>query len=286
MRYTISAKELWLHTSRLVKTRLLWHWKSAFKWEWISFADIREYIRWDPWKRIDRRTTAKKWALYIKEYEEERQLTVLVWMDMWKSMNFTLWWRNKKDQAISILSILSYATASYWDKLWWVLFAADCIRKAPKKWMRPYFSLMKEYTTTNNTSESSVTNLVACFLHRKVRHSLLFIICDDFVENIPWLRALSHYNDVVFLHCFDEFEMTMNHKTNPDHWLLWQWKKMRSLRLWWSVKEQYKKNFEEKRAATESYVVKQWCSYRSMSTSDDPVVSLAKFFMKKAHSRQ
>jgi len=285
MRYTVSAKELWINTSRLVKTKFLWHRKSAFKWEWITFADIRNYTWWDPWKRIDWRTTAKKWSLHVKEYEEERQLKIIVAQDCGKSMNFGLQSGSKNEQAQMVSSILAYAAASYGDQWGSLLFDDKPVhRMPPKKWMRSYFEAkerVKMYASDGHWSD--VSWVVQFLLNNSVRHGLVFIVCDDFVNDCPWLRALTHYNDVVFVHCFDDYEMNM--ETEKKHGTLWVWSSARTMWFTKNTKIQYQQSFETKRSETQQYITKQWASYCLIRTSDDPVHSLVEFFMKKSHHK-
>ena len=69
-------KLLDLKISRLINNIFLGNYKTAFKGSGIEFADLREYVTGDSFRFIDWTTTAKQGKLFIKKYEEERQLTI------------------------------------------------------------------------------------------------------------------------------------------------------------------------------------------------------------------
>ena len=96
--------------------------------------------------------------------------------------------------------------------------------------MRSFFTTQQVYQNPGHSEKSDVSTVVQYLLNNKVRHSLICIICDDFVDTIPGLAALAQLNDVVFFHCFDEYETTL--ESEKKHGLLGAGKKSRT--VWFS----------------------------------------------------
>lgn len=278
-------KKLWIAPSRLVRTNFLWNWSSAFKGNWITFADMRAYQWWDPWKSIDWITTAKKNELYIKEYEEERQLRIMCAVDIGASMSFTTCWVSKLNKAREVVTLFSYAARCLWDKLWWFTFD-DSVTN----WTKPQWSIrtalrfdesirLSALNLEKKSTWSNINKLISSCIHNNLSHSLLVIFCDDFIdESHVMLRGIAKRNEVVFIHLFDQFEIWL--QWSIKQWYLWM-KHGAYFSNTPSQQKRYQEKFEEKRAKTQELITKWWWSYCRLLTQDDTLLVLMKFFMKR-----
>lgn len=281
------AKTLWIHTKRLAMTQFLWHWQSAFKWNWIAFAESRPYQAWDPQKRIDRKTTAKKWwELYVKEFEEERQLRFLCVVDSWDSMRQSFGWETIKfDIALNISELFWHAWSQLWDQVWGLWFIDKCWQFfIPKQWLRnlhPFKASLERLYHKNVTEWSSLSAMLKTLVWLRIKNTIILICCDDMLEeNMSSLRWLSACNDVIMIHCFDEFEVTLTWR-NLKQWLFGNWKTSRYALLESNQQKKYQEKFEEKRSVTEHLIRKAWADYCMIQTHQDPMLELTKFFIRR-----
>jgi len=211
------VKLLKISTSRLVDNILLWNYKTNFKWSWIEFADIREYQEWDSFRSIDRQTSAKQWKLYIKKYEEERQLTIFFLVDIAQSMQF---WLNQKKiiTATEVLYTIALLALQSNDKIWAVFYDKDVQKTLiPKKWKKQLARILGELEQFSIKTNSKFSNTDAALSHINklpYKNTLLFVLTDDVTiqqKNIYKVSAIKH--DVIFLNIFDQFENTLTYST-------------------------------------------------------------------------
>jgi len=105
-----------------VKKQLSWDFlgsfKSAFKWLWVEFDSLREYIPWDSVKSIDWKTTAKLWDIYVKNYEEEKDLKILFLIENTESLDFGSEKQTKKEILKEIYFILAQSALSTGHSIW------------------------------------------------------------------------------------------------------------------------------------------------------------------------
>ncbi len=125
-------KKIDFKINQLIQEPLIGRWLSTFKGSGLEFVELRQYVPGDDIRNIDWKTFAKKQELYVKEYQEERQLSVLFWIDSKDSMKFGTFEKEGKiitkfDLAAEIALILSAIairgkdrvgglTNSYWFK--------------------------------------------------------------------------------------------------------------------------------------------------------------------------
>jgi len=223
-------KLLKLSTSKAVNNILLWNYKTNFKWTWIEFADIREYEEWDSFKAIDWTTSAKQWKLYIKKYQEERQLTIFFLVDIANSMQFGIE-KTKLETAIETLYIIASLAIKNNDKFGAILFDQN-VQKiiSPKRWKKQLAQILWEIEKARHISKNWLSNIeVALEQLNKLpyKNSLIFSLTDDMeINNQKVYQIASLKNDMIFLNIFDQFENTLKSTVKKtfdiidDNWFL------------------------------------------------------------------
>lgn len=227
-------KLLDLKTSKMVDTIFVWNYKTRFKWQWIEFADLREYEPWDDVKNIDWIVSAKQNKIFVKKYIEERLLKSIFLIDVWSWMNFGMWKKQKKDSLIEIFTMLAFSSVKNWDMVWALIYD-DCVIKyfPPKKWKVNVLAIIRTlYEIFNNSSykeelkKSSLKSYWKIFwvnpartldlaidftIKHKTRNSLVFALTDQIKDmNEKKLKIIWMKNDFVFINIFDEFENKLN----------------------------------------------------------------------------
>ena len=115
-------KTVQLKAGHLVTDMLSGNYESAFRGQGIEFSEVREYIPGDDIRSIDWKVTARMNVPFIKEFHEERELTILILIDLSSSQNFGTVDNIKKDIATELSAVLSYLALKNNDKIGLIAF--------------------------------------------------------------------------------------------------------------------------------------------------------------------
>jgi len=217
----VEATELLKKVRRIeIKTRGLskhifaGEYHSAFKGRGIAFSEVREYQYGDDIRSIDWNVTARFNHPYIKVYEEERELTVMLLMDVSGSGSFGTTSAFKRDVMTEIAAVLSFSAIYNNDKIG-VIFFSDKVEKfiPPLKGRKHILRIIRELLDFK--PESSLTNLdepLRYLTNAIKKRCTAFIISDFMVPNFEEaLKIASNKHDVVALKIYDPVE-----KSIPD----------------------------------------------------------------------
>jgi len=185
---------------------------SAFKGRGIAFSEVREYQYGDDIRSIDWNVTARFNHPYVKVFEEERELTVMLLIDVSGSGNFGTRVTYKRDIMTEVAAVLSFSAIYNNDKIG-VIFFSDKVEKfiPPLKGRKHILRIIRELL--DYTSESKKTNLdePLRFLTNAIKKRCTAFIISDFIvpEFEESLRIASNKHDIVALKVYDPFEQTM-----------------------------------------------------------------------------
>lgn len=306
------AKQLNINVSQLVKSHFLGNYKSAFKGQGITFADMRPYTEGDPEKNIDRITTAKKGELYVKEYEEERQLKLFFLVDTGPSMQFHTIQKTKIQTSHDIALSMAYAAYENGDQIGGANYSQDIKKYIPtsKKKLNLY-KLHKLFSTSLNDNEKRSLLLeerlewewrLKTLINYKLNSHLIIIISDDFLTPPHTeLTKLTQHNEILYINIFDPFEKDLSvseglepsdRSENPEvpkktipHLRILQNNQLQEVSLSQEHKSQYIKNFKDKQKQTEHIIRSLWGDYLALSTDEDPIKKLMGLFHERSMRR-
>ena len=182
---------------------------SAFKGRGMAFSEVREYSAGDDIRTIDWNVTARFGHPYIKVFEEERELTVILLVDVSGSESFGTKTQFKKDMITELCAVLSFSAIQNNDKIG-IIFFSDIIEKfiPPKKGKSHILRIIRElieFTPKNkktniNEALRYVTNVIK-------KRSICFAISDFNDENFEdALKLCNKKHDVVALQIYDQRE--------------------------------------------------------------------------------
>jgi uncharacterized protein (DUF58 family) len=182
---------------------------SAFKGKGMAFSEVREYQYGDDIRNIDWNVTARFNHPYVKIYEEERELTVMLLVDVSGSREFASQHQLKKDLITEIAAVLAFSAISNNDKIGAILFS-DVIEKfiPPKKGRQHTLRILRELI--NYEPQSRGTNISAALqylIDAIKKRSTAFLISDfidDRFENA--LKIGNRKHDLIALRVFDNRE--------------------------------------------------------------------------------
>lgn len=232
---------------------------SAFKGRGIAFSEVREYQYGDDVRSIDWNVTARFNHPYIKIFEEERELTVMLLIDVSGSGNFGTVTGYKRDIMTEVAAVLSYSAIFNNDKIG-VIFFSDQVEKfiPPQKGRIHILRIIRELLDFTPVSNRTNLNEPLRFLTNAIRkRCTAFIISDfmvpDFEES---LRIASSKHDVVALKVYDPVEQlfpdvglvkVLDSETGAEKWVDTSSRSVRDAYVaWWnahvaSVKNTFRK---------------------------------------------
>lgn len=200
-----------------IKTRMLTNqvfageYHSTFKGRGMAFSEVREYGYGDDIRNIDWNVTARFNHPYIKIYEEERELTVMLMIDVSNSGMFGTQKMLKKDLFTELAAVISFSAIKNNDKVG-VIFFSDKVEKfiPPKKGKTHILRIISEILTFEPQSgKTDLTQALRYFNNVTKKKSTAFILSDfldgDFEKA---LRIAARKHDVIALRIYDEREKT------------------------------------------------------------------------------
>lgn len=220
---------------------------SAFKGRGIAFSEVREYQYGDDIRSIDWNVTARFNHPYVKIFEEERELTVMLLVDVSGSGNFGTRGSYKRDLMTEVAAVLSFSAIYNNDKIG-VIFFSDKVEKfiTPLKGRKHILRIIRELL--DFTPQSKKTNLdePLRFLTNAIKKRCTAFIISDFIvpEFEEALRIASNKHDVVALKVYDPLERAMpdvglikvsDSETGEEKWIdTSSAVTRRSYEKWWS----------------------------------------------------
>lgn len=180
---------------------------SAFKGRGISFAEVREYQYGDDIRDIDWNVTARFHRPYVKVYEEERELTVILLIDVSASLDFGTVSRTKRELATEIAATLAFSAIQNNDKIG-VIFFSDKIEKfiPPKTGRKHILYIIRELLDFKPSSIHTNVKVAVEYLTNVMKRRCTAFILSDFMDKSDYSRPLDIANrkhDVVAIQLFD-----------------------------------------------------------------------------------
>jgi len=212
----VEATELLKKVRRIeIKTRGLsrhifaGEYHSAFKGRGIAFSEVREYQYGDDIRSIDWNVTARFNHPYVKVFEEERELTVMLLIDVSGSGNFGTRGNYKRDMMTEVAAVLSFSAISNNDKIG-VIFFSDRVEKfiPPLKGRRHILRIIRELLDFKSESHLTSLDEPLRFLTNAIKKRSTAFIISDFLapEFEEALRIASNKHDIVALKIYDPVE--------------------------------------------------------------------------------
>ncbi len=182
---------------------------SAYKGRGMAFSEVREYQPGDDVRDIDWNVTARFNRPYVKVYEEERELTVMLLIDVSSSLAFGTSSMYKRDMVAEIAATLAYSASQNNDKIGVVLFS-DQIEKyiPPKKGRKHIMYIISEILDFQPQSQKTDINNAIEFLMQTQHKSCTAFLISDFLDRKDYSKALnimSRKHDAAAIQVYDRF---------------------------------------------------------------------------------
>jgi uncharacterized protein (DUF58 family) len=179
------VRSIELRTRRLVNNQMLGSYHSAFKGQGLLFDEIREYVAGDDVRSIDWNVTARMDRPFLKKYQEEREMTLLLGVDISASTDFGSSLESKRELAAEIACLLAVNATRNQDKVGLMLFAEGVEewlppRKGQQHVLRIVRDVLFRQSQTTRTDLAQSIEEATRLLHRR---SVMFFLTDAFENN-------------------------------------------------------------------------------------------------------
>lgn len=214
------VRQIEIRTNRIVADSLAGHYHSVFKGRGMDFDEVREYVPGDEVRTIDWNVTARAARPFVKKFAEERELTLLLLVDVSASGHFGSGMQSKRDIAAELACVLALSATRNNDKVGLVLFTDQIeLYIPPKKGRRHVLRVVREILFFKPVHRGTDITRALEFANRMSgRRSVLFLISDFQTPGIstesrsPLRRALSQAarrHDLVAVNIRDPREQTL-----------------------------------------------------------------------------
>lgn len=279
-----------------IKTRSLSHqifageYHSAFKGRGMAFSEVREYQFGDDVRNMDWNVTARLRAPYVKVFEEEREMTVVLLVDVSSSGIFGTTLRTKRELIAEIAAVLSFSASINNDKVGALFFSTKVEKFIPPKKGRSHLlrilrELLEFTPQESGTDISEALRFLTNAIKKRCNAFLLSDLLDVDANAAPKyeeaLKIAANRHDLSVIEIYDPRERTL-----PDVGLVRVCDAESGAQRWIntssaSVRKSYSQWNEKVQAEAEKLFRKTKVESVSISTSDDYVKNLISFFKRK-----
>ena len=280
------VRKIEIKTKGLSKHLFSGEYHSAFKGRGMAFSEVREYQFGDDIRNIDWNVTARLNHPYVKVFEEERELTVILLVDVSGSNRFGTRKQFKEELLAEIAAILAFSAIQNNDKVG-VIFFSDKIEKfiSPKKGSTHILRIIRELIDFKpDNTKTDITEALRYFTNVIKKKSTAFLISDFYDNNYEdALKIASKKHDIVAIRITDEKE-----KSLPDLGLVKIYDPETNKTLWIDTSSKDVRNdFVQSYNDHSRYVNETFRKYGidnvEISTGQDYVKQLMKLFKQREH---
>ncbi|MCD8313784.1 MAG: DUF58 domain-containing protein [Bacteroidales bacterium] len=293
----MSANDLLKKVRKIeIKTRALSHqifageYHSAFKGRGMAFSEVREYQYGDDVRNMDWNVTARMRAPYVKVYEEERELTVVLLIDVSRSRLFGTVGQNKRDLIAEIAAVLSFSAIINNDKVG-ALFFSDRVEEfiPPKKGRSHLLHIIREIIEFRPQGNGTDVGEALRYLTNAIKKKCTAFVLSDMIDadeaGQPGyeeaLKVAVNRHDLSVIRVYDPREKDIpnvglvhvkDSETGRSAWVNTGSRRMRQAYADW---------FAALDEASRKLLLKYNVDNVSISTDDDYVMNLMTFFKKR-----
>jgi uncharacterized protein (DUF58 family) len=278
------VKELEIKSRKLTTHMFTGEYHSAFKGRGMSFREVREYAHGDDIRFIDWNVSARYSHPFTKVFEEERELTVILLVDVSASSLFGTTHQRKKDMLTEIGAVLTFSAINNNDKVG-VIFFSDKVEQyiPPKKGKQHALYIVRELLTARPKRKGTNLNEAIKYFTRSSKQKSIAFIMSDFLDDKydDSLRVIGSRHDVIGLKVYDKMDMQL-----PDIGMV-QVQDLETGKSKWldtsdkMVQYNYQQYFLEQSALCKTIFKKASAELLHIRTDEDYVKILQQFFIKR-----
>jgi uncharacterized protein (DUF58 family) len=186
---------------------------TAFKGRGMSFSEVREYAYGDDVRNIDWNVTARTQDLYVKIFEEERELTVMLLIDVSGSTLFGTGNKSKKDTIIEMAAVLGFSALNNNDKVGAILFS-DKVEAylPPKKGRQNILMLIRDLLVIEPQSKKTNLSVALNYLNNVQKKRCITFLISDMMDNDyeKSIKLTARKHDLIGVNIYDDSEVNLS----------------------------------------------------------------------------
>lgn len=278
------VRELEIKSKILTRHMFAGEYHSAFKGRGMSFKEVREYHHGDDIRFIDWNVSARFNHPFSKMFEEERELTVMLLVDVSASSLFGTTHARKKDLVTEIAALLAFSAISNNDKVGAIFFSDSVERFIPPKKGRDHglFMVREMLTSTPKRKGTKLSEALRRFTNSTRQQSIAFVLSDFIDEGFEdALKVAGKKHDLTGIRIYDKMEMQL-----PEVGLI-QVEDAETGDITvvdtndFSVRKNFQSNFFEQTERCKNIFQHAGCDLLHIRTDEDYVKVLQKFFISR-----
>lgn len=201
------VKQIEIRTRKKTESTLMGQYHSAFKGQGMTFSEVRPYQYGDEIRRIDWNKTARFREPFVKVMEEERELTMMLLVDISASMDYGTKTQLKREFVAEIAASLGFSAAGNNDKVGLILFA-DKVYKVlpPQKGRKHILAILSTILSTDYVAAPSKIDKVLEYMMSVFKKKSLVFLLSDFQDeyDLKMLRVASKNHQILGMRVFDD----------------------------------------------------------------------------------
>jgi uncharacterized protein (DUF58 family) len=278
------VRELEIKSKKLTSDLFTGEYHSAFKGKGMSFKEVREYAAGDDIRFIDWNVSARFGHPYSKVFEEERELTVMLLVDISASSLFGTEHSRKKDIITEIAAVISFSAVNNADKIG-VIFYSDIVEAyiPPKKGKQHALYIVRELLSKEPKGKGTAVSKALRYFNNSTRQKSIAFVLSDFLDANyeDALRIAGKKHDVIGIKLYDKMDMQL-----PDAGFL-QVQDSENNRTKWVdsadhfVRHSYQQEFFRVTEYSTQTFKKAGCDLLHIRTNEDYVKVLQRFFLSR-----
>lgn len=203
------VRELEIKSKKLTTDLFTGEYHSAFKGKGMSFKEVREYAAGDDIRFIDWNVSARFGHPFSKMFEEERELTVMILIDVSASSLFGTGSATKKDIATEMAAVIAFSAVNNADKIGAILYS-DKIEKyiPPKKGRQHALFIVRELLSVESAKKKTQLSTALRYFNNTTRQKSIAFILSDFIDANyqDALRVSGNKHDIVGIKLYDKMD--------------------------------------------------------------------------------
>lgn len=279
------VRQIEIKTRGLSQNIFAGEYHSAFKGRGMTFSEVREYQYGDDIRDIDWNVTARNNKPYIKVYEEERELTVLLLIDVSGSGNFGAVGSIKRDYIAEVAATLAFSADQNNDKIGVILFS-DKVEKfiPPKKGRKHVLLIIRELLDYQPQNNGTDIEFALKFMTDAIKKRCTTFMISDFIDSHDYTKAMTiagKKHDLTAIQVYDKRDAEMPNvglvklfdaETQSEKWVNTSSSKVRKL---------YSKWWYERQLIMNERMTKCNVDFTSVATDEDYVKALMALFKRR-----
>jgi len=278
------VRKIEIKTKGLSKHIFSGEYHSAFKGRGMSFSEVRDYTYGDDVRNIDWNVTARTGDTSIKVFEEERELTVMLLVDVSASSMFGTSVQFKSELITELAAVIAFSATTNNDKVGAILFSDKIERYIPpKKGRKTILRIIRDLITHETSNKGTNLKVALEYLNNIQKKRAIVFVLSDFLDDgyAQALNIAARRHDIVGLHIYDPGEKELPNvglmriqdaETGSEQVIDTSLK---------SVRERFSQWFSDHEERFKTLFNKSGSDVVSIQTDQDYVKALLKFFKRR-----